>query len=779
MVSYLEYCLNLLGDDATDMSDKDIVINQSYKKIFRDAQVQVEDDLDPGRKQPVNKSVQAYLKDVDFFFKKAEFKLEVQDISWSLNAQNQVYYKVTLLRKLSGTDILGNDVQNTRQRFIEINLDEQKQDLKIASYYTTKVTEIQDLFTWWDQLPVEWKKHFGREIPVDDDLLLSEVVSLLPDASITDSVRIRNKRLRLNNQRTINGLKRLVNTEKLDLSGQNFFTDLSPLSKFSGLKELNLTHTLASSLDGLRACSALEKLIISHTAVKSLEPLKYLPSLKELDCTSSLVSDVSPLVYLSGLEQLSLANTFVTDITPLSSVGTLKELSLYNLRINDLSALSGLAEMQILDISKTDVYQLDALRPLQNLQKLNIENTTVQNIDPLLELPALQLVYADGSRLTREQVKLFMEKKPECQVIYESGELSMWWNSLSNEWKSVFANYTNGASTLTKEQLHELIRIREMDISFLPVKDLTGLRYLTGMKKLTARQLQLNSLKGLERLAELEHLDLTGTRVDDYSYLRSLAALNVLILNETGFNRLNWLDSLKYLQRIEIEETPVTAGEAEKFEARHPGVTLIYRSKELRKWWNELSSAWKDHFVQTILFAEPTDEDLHLLVRKESITVTDNPAITDLSALRMFTHLKELSVSGTAVSDFSPATGFTQLEKLHMPKNPVTDFSFLYNMIRLKELNLSSLRISDIDFLENLYGLEYLNLSNVSIKSIAPLKALPYLRYVDISNTKVKSLAPLKNASMLGNLICYNTQIKEKAVEKFRKWRPGCNVIYY
>jgi hypothetical protein len=44
-ITFLEYFLNTLGSSETPARDKDVIIRESYKKIFRDGKVQVEDDL--------------------------------------------------------------------------------------------------------------------------------------------------------------------------------------------------------------------------------------------------------------------------------------------------------------------------------------------------------------------------------------------------------------------------------------------------------------------------------------------------------------------------------------------------------------------------------------------------------------------------------------------------------------------------------------------------------------------------------------------------------------
>src|SRR5690606_24935469 len=80
MVAFLEYMLNTLGNEKTSARDKDVLITQSYTKIFRDAKVQIEDDLVEKRNVITNKDVPAYLKDVDFFFTNVKFEFHIESI---------------------------------------------------------------------------------------------------------------------------------------------------------------------------------------------------------------------------------------------------------------------------------------------------------------------------------------------------------------------------------------------------------------------------------------------------------------------------------------------------------------------------------------------------------------------------------------------------------------------------------------------------------------------------------------------------------------------------
>src|SRR5690606_36489124 len=77
-VRFLEYFLNTVVSKETSARDKDVIIRDSYTKIFRDGQVQVEDDLLQDRKVITNTDVTAYPQGEEFFFKDTQHKIKVR-----------------------------------------------------------------------------------------------------------------------------------------------------------------------------------------------------------------------------------------------------------------------------------------------------------------------------------------------------------------------------------------------------------------------------------------------------------------------------------------------------------------------------------------------------------------------------------------------------------------------------------------------------------------------------------------------------------------------------
>jgi len=144
LINYLQFTLNSIGDNDLSPKEKDIIISESYAKFFRDPQVQVEDDLVPDREAVTNKDVQAYLKDVDFFFNQALFSYKILSTDLFQNENNEPYFKVHALRTLSAVSLQNDSIYNEQARFIEIVVNPDLRELKIVSIYTTKINEKEE-----------------------------------------------------------------------------------------------------------------------------------------------------------------------------------------------------------------------------------------------------------------------------------------------------------------------------------------------------------------------------------------------------------------------------------------------------------------------------------------------------------------------------------------------------------------------------------------------------------------------------------------------------------
>ncbi len=356
MVAFLEYVLNTLGSKQTSARDKDVLVTQSYTKIFRDPKVQVEDDLDEGRKTITNKDVQAYLKDVDFFFDDATFKLDIEDLRGEVSAGNTLFYTVTVRRKLQGTTSEGQRVNSNLKRFIEINYLPEDQDLKIVSMYTHESIQKDAEINWWKQLSYEWQSVFRRRFNIT-----------------TDSVSVSN-------------IKDIMALDALDLSRNTYVQSLDPLAGLVNLRTLNLSHTAITDITPLRNLSELTELDLSYTKVQDISALKYCDKLARFKITATPVQDITVIQELPALEHLEMGKTNVSDFSALTMLISLKHIDVHATRIASLDPLKGLTQLTELNASQTAIGNLNPVSGLTQLEVLSADSTAVADVNALSAL---------------------------------------------------------------------------------------------------------------------------------------------------------------------------------------------------------------------------------------------------------------------------------------------------------------------------------------------------------------------------------------------------------
>src|SRR6478736_8451311 len=221
LVAFFQFMLNTLGSKQNSLLDKDVVITESYSKIFRDNKVQIEDDLDTDRKVITNKDVTAYLKDVDYFFDDVKFEFAIDKVNVEKQPSGEIYYRVVANRHLAGTNAEGKIVSNTQPRHLEINYNPETQDLKIVSVYTNEFNEKEALTHWWNELSLEWKEIFSKKLNMPEEPVLADI-------------------------------KKVTSIQELDLSGNQYIQNLDPLSQLPDLRVLNLSQTTIRDVSPLR-----------------------------------------------------------------------------------------------------------------------------------------------------------------------------------------------------------------------------------------------------------------------------------------------------------------------------------------------------------------------------------------------------------------------------------------------------------------------------------------------------------------------------------------------
>ncbi len=774
LVSFLQYILNTVGNRATSQRDKEVIISESYQKIFRDKDVQVEDDLLADRLVVTNKDVTAYLKDIDFFFDHVQFEFEIVKVEPLKRDNGDWYFKVETNRTLKGVPIDGQDIQNTQKRFIEVNLDKEKEDLKIASIYTTRISREKALKEWWGNLSFEWMT------------ILSEAAGVV-----------------VQEEPTAEQLLSMAAVDSLYLGNNRLIADIEPVEMLLDLAFLDISNTRVNDIGPLRGLSELAYLNVSSTTLNNVDYLKYAGNISVLDLSNTQVSDLAVLSQLDRLKELNVKSLPATDFGPLAQLTQLEKLDLSFTAFGDVELLANLVQLEILDISFTSTYNIEGLRGLRNLrqlvanqtfvqdlaplseakalQVLEINETPVSSLQPLENLPVLEKVYCDNTSVPDAQADAFMRKKRNTLVIMNSRQLEDWWNSLPGEWRMAFQTELQIArgQKISKEHLVALIRSDSLVLVNKGIQGLAALERFKNLRFLDISKNPVNELISLSGLQNLRVLKANETPVENLSALRELKELEYIELINTKVYDLGPLLVLPKLRYLNIDDTFASQGSVATLLKANPESIVIYQTRVLQDWWNGLSAEWQAIFRNNADMSETPDPvDLHKLVVKGTIDASGRQ-IASLTPLYRFLCLKELKISAIGISDLSEIRQLSELEVLDCSKNPVSDLTPLRELVFLRVLNVSNTPVDDLRQIDNLSGLEQLYCAGTQLKNLKGVERFSALKEIDFANTKVRRLDRLIEIRKLQSLVCFNTRISSREISDFKKERPECAVTYY
>ncbi|MCI4671558.1 MAG: hypothetical protein MRZ79_25675 [Bacteroidia bacterium] len=817
IVNFYSYMLNILGDRNNPASYKQTIIEQSYLKIFQDAEVQVEDDLVSGRSTMTNKDVQAYLKDVDFFFKHIRFEHDIEDIQVANRGESGLFFLVESTRIMEGRYADGDSVNDQEKRFFEINLNFDKGGIKIASIYTTGEALKPELTSWWNTLNKDWRNLLGDEIflndsvslgslhqkglypqigdtlvevdtsyiYIDDSLVLNLMAYKGIEARIGDSVALLDTISTIvNTPRLKADLKHLVGKSKINFSGKGI-RDISPLEQFEQLTALNLSQNNISNIFALRQLKGLKKVDLSDNPLKSVSALRYLQELDSLDLSFTKVNSLEDLKRLNNLTYLNLDNTSLKQVKGIENLLELKTLSYNNGNITNLQVIGKLRKLEFLQLNNSKLQELKGVSGLKSLQELEIENTQVQDLEDLKTLHSLVYINAAGTKITSlkavnnllslremnvnesmvsaEEVKAFQTKNDYVTIFFNTKELSDWWASLPEEVQAKLKSQGK-VKEVNARSLHNLIKIRNLDLSKTnSFNSLELLRPFQYLQSLNVSDCPLDSLEGIENYSYLQEIDISSSRVKGLGALDSMANLKLLWANNTPVDSLPQFSSTHPLEKIYLNSTKI---KGLKSLLELPKLKLIEANNtELTK-----DSVWfflKRRPQSCVIFRK---KELELWWYSLSPSwqkalkslMRDDPE--DIYALHNFTARTTLEFNSKwRLNNVQMLAPFFMLEELVLDDMGIRNLRGINKLGHLKSLRLSKNPISDLKPLTSLTQLSYLDISNTAIPSLQPLENITSLKALICSGNQIRSLQGLESLHTLEHLDCSSTRIKSLA----------------
>lgn len=843
MVKYLQETVNFIGDPNVSAHEKDIIFKESYSKVFRDEDVQVEDDLDENRGTYINKNVQAYLKDIDFFYRNAIFDFDIQSITPQINENGETFFKVAMVRTLSGSTLLGDTVSNTRNRFLEINLDPYKKELKIVSFYTTKPNRKEEIYTWWNSMDRSWKEYLGKDSFVYDTIEMSRVNLILDDRItvltkqnfiLQDSFMIVDKDTMSMNRinelyghtpdtivyindmvsRWVNDtikvssltplfetLRQITKTTEINVAGNKEIKNLTPLAELSDLRFIDCSETMVSDINPIRNLNKIKELNISNTNITDISNLKYANVVQSFKADNLNLSDISIVAFFKDLNNLSVANTKIEDISSLSRCVNLSSLNISHTQVSDLSPIKDLLELHNLDISNTLVSELSPLTGLVNLHFLNIDgslvsdlsclnnldrlneinfsNTDVSNLDALNHMPHLSKVYCDNSSIDKAVADKYKNNNPNVLLINETDALAAWWEELPSFWKMLLLEHTKTNINPSKEELHAIINVRNLKVEHF-IQDASPISRLTNLEHLDLSDSKIDDLSPLYGLYNLKSLNVKGTMVSDISPLSNCKNLRELNIEGTKVKSLRALHEIKSLIKVYADGTNISTEEVISLKNTNRQVSVIYQTDNLRLWWGNLDETWRDIFNTHFLCnSNPTPEQLQNIVDLEKIIIEPENIVYTLEPLAPLFFLRKLVINNNQIQDLSPLVDKYFMEELSVSGNPVDNILPLSGLVSLQKLNIENTLVSDLNPISSLKNIKILNIGGTFVRNLKPIANFDALEDLSIVNTGVKSVLVLEELPSLKHLKAYKTKIKGRNINLLKQKNPNLNIVYH
>jgi hypothetical protein len=160
----------------------------------------------------------------------------------------------------------------------------------------------------------------------------------------------------------------------------------------------------------------LETIHFKDAPVTELTALSPFVRIKELDFSGTGISDVSPLTLIKSLKSLHATNSPIRVLAPLSSITTLEDLDISNTPVEDIRPLRPLENLKVFNCSGTQVSSLTALEQLF-LESIDFSNTSVKNMDAIFGMP-LKNVKCYNTRVPSKTIEKFKNSNPSCNVVY-------------------------------------------------------------------------------------------------------------------------------------------------------------------------------------------------------------------------------------------------------------------------------------------------------------------------------------------------------------------------
>ena len=234
------------------------------------------------------------------------------------------------------------------------------------------------------------------------DLSSNEIESIEPLADCGD---LKELNLNHNKIKSLTGAEKLIRLEKFECS-DNAIPDINGLTNCTVLKYVNLSSNKLSDISLLsKNSSSLIAVFIDDNQISDLSPLSKATGLKCISFNNNKISDLSPIKDCTKMTAISGDNNGIQSLDPIKNMSSLTCISFAHNKISDMKPVGELTSkidksMYVLDLSNNNISQIE-LASGKNYQSVLIYNNPLTTLDNVKQIQGLTIAisYFDGIKL--------------------------------------------------------------------------------------------------------------------------------------------------------------------------------------------------------------------------------------------------------------------------------------------------------------------------------------------------------------------------------------------
>ncbi len=289
--------------------------------------------------------------------------------------------------------------------------------------------------------------------------------------------------------------------------------------------------------------------------------------------------------------------------------------------------------------------------------------------------------------------------------------------------------------------------------------DLSDLRHLLYLEKLTLTGRQIDDLSFLEGMTRLKSLDLSGSTISgDLSVIKTLPALEELSMEGCSISSLSFLEGAPSLKKLDLSSNAV--GNLSVLSTINTLQTLDLSDNavaDLTPLGGLMDLTTLDVSENVLTAVDPVRNCLKLT----SLDVSSNK-LTSIASLQKLTGLTSFRAEKNQLTDCSALSGCTELRKLDISHNQLTDITMLSGLTKMTEFDFSYNQCTALPALPASAALVTINGSSNALTSLEPLDKISSLNYVYMDyNAEVSKIAFLADNPNMVQINVFGTKVTQ------------------